>query len=337
MTRRTRSIRLACAVSAACLLGVAPSARAGVPHTPFTVTPVAASTSSPITATWKVDRGLRRGERFGFELTVVPTGTAGTAGTTGTGWTDAGYNCAWTVEVAPRVIRKGSTLRATFRPNAGVHGLLERPRTWCPGTARVVLFRYPFAGDTSTSRFLGLRKVPITLAPGETIPFPQPSVKVTLLPGSTVTATAAGRPDRSTPVTGVLRGVLETPIRPDVHVASLAGALRPASFAPDPLCPGTTPPATFDVAPGTRLDVTGRGPATFGLNLSGGPSQLFGCGAPGGLAGTTTLNLTGTFGREAGLGAVPLAGSAPGFALPDGTQGGLAANLVLNIDISGRG
>ena len=31
-----------------------------------------------------------------------------------------------------------------------------------------------------------------------------------------------------------------------------------------------------------------------------------------------------------------LTGATPGFALPDGTQGGLAANLVLNVDLSGQ-
>lgn len=326
------------AAAAACALAVVPVAQAGVPRTPFNVTPATASTSSPITASWKVDRRLKRGESFGFELSIVPAGTDGTT------WGDFhGYNCTTNFTMRGRVVRKGGTLRVTFRPGGGRHkgiALEESWPTWCPGTARIQLVRYPFEDNTSISRMLGLRKVPITLAPGETIPFPQPAVKVTLLAGSTITATAAGRPDRSTPVTGVLRGILDVPIAPvthqDVKVSGLAGALKPASFAPDPLCPGTTPPATFDVS-GSRLDAAVRGPVTFALNLNGAPSQIFGCGPPGALAGTTSLKLTGTYDlRTTGLGSMTLAGSAPGFALPDGTQGGLAASLVVNVDLSGR-
>ena len=52
----------------ACLAGAAPAGHAGVPSTPFTVEPTIAGTSTAITATWNVDRRLKRGERFGFEI-----------------------------------------------------------------------------------------------------------------------------------------------------------------------------------------------------------------------------------------------------------------------------
>jgi len=326
------------AVAAACALAVAPVAQAGVPNTPFSVTPATASTSSPITVTWKVDRGLKRGQRFGFELyTVAPNATGNAADDF------AGYNCTWEFTMRGRVVRKGGTLRVTMRPGTGYHERMGWDRvwhTWCPGTARIQLVRYPLADESSTTETLGQRTLPITLAPGETIPFDQRSAKVTLLAGSTLTATAAGRPDRSTPVTGVLRGSLEAPIAPvtrqDVHVAGLTGALKPASFAPDPLCPGTSTPARFDVS-GSRLDASVKGPVTLALNLGGAASQIFGCGPPGGLTGTTSLNLTGTYDpKTTGLGSIALTGNAPAFSLPDGTQGGLAANLLVNVDLSGR-
>lgn len=338
-----RTILLACAASAACLAGAAPAAHAGVPSTPFTVAPATAGTSSVITATWKVDRRLKRGERFGFEMSIVaPDGSP----FPGIG---SGYNCTTDTYSPARVVKKGAVLRATFRPGLGRDGP-GRWKTWCPGTARIVLNRYPRGDDTNISRFLGLRTVPITLAPGETLPYTATPVKITLMPGSTVTATAAGRPDRTTPVTGVLRGGLDAPFLPvgANRATSLAGTLTPASFAPDPLCPGSTPPASFSAAPGTRLDMTTQqtvsaqgavstpGTATFTLSLNGAPSQIFGCGPPGALAGTTTLTLTGTAGPRNGFGAVSVTGAAPGFALPDGTQGGLAATLVLNVDLSGR-
>ena len=330
MTRPTRSIQLACAAAAACLLALVPAAQAGVPHTPFKVTPATAGTSSLITASWKVDRRLKRGEGFGFELSVVPSGSDA-------GALD-GYNCVRYADSRPRVVRKGSVLRMTFRPGAGRFGP-EPWKTWCPGTARVLLFRYPQRTDTNVSRFLGLRTVPITLAPGEILPFTSTSIKVTLLPGSTLTATATGRPDRSTPVTGVLRGVVDGPFAPnrDIHVISLAGALTPASFAPDPLCPDTTPPATFDAVPASSaMLLKASGDTTWNLTLNGAPSQLFGCGPAGPLTGTTTLALAGHVGPK-GLLELQQTASVPGIALPGGSQGGLAASLVLNVDLSGTG
>lgn len=317
------------------LLALAPAAQAGVPHTPFKVTPAPASTSSPITATWKVDRRLKRGEKFGFELTVIPTG--------GDGSPSAGYDCATEARVAPRVVRKGRVLRATFRPGVGLPGeLTPRYRTWCPGTAGIVLFRYlaplgPGWGST-TERFLGKRTIPVGLSPGETVPYTATGVKVTLLPGSTVTASAPGRPDRATPVSGVMRGAIRGPFAPnrDVIVEGFMGALQFASFAPDPLCPGTAPPASTDVVGGSRLDILAKGEVRFSLNIGGATSQVFGCGPAGPLVGATTFPLSGTVGPK-GLLEQPLAGDVPGIVLPDGTQGGLAARLLVNIDLSGRG
>lgn len=335
----TGAVRIVLAgVAAAFALAVVPAAQAGVPRPAFSVSPATASTSSPITATWKVDRGLKRGQRFGFEVYVVaPPSFALPTARHDSADNFAGYHCAWLSRTNGRVVRKGRTLRLTFRPNGGRD---ERWPTWCPGTARIDLVRYPIAGNSSATETLAQRTLPITLAPGESVPFERLPVKVSLLAGSSVTAAAPGRPDRSTPVTGVLRGTLDAPIAPvvrrDVRVAGLTGTLRPASFAADPLCPDATPPATFDVA-GSRLDVEFGGPAAFTLNINGAPSQVFGCGPPGALAGTTSLKLTGTFDfRTTALGSIALTGSTPGFDLPGGTRGGLAANLVVNVDLSGR-
>lgn len=314
------------------LLALVPAAHAGVPRTRFTVTPATASTASPITATWKVDRRLKRRETFGFQLTVVPTGSDGAPA--------SGYRCATGARVAPRAVKKGRVLRATFRPGAGLNSY-DRFPTWCPGTARILLFRYytaPGLGYGSSERFLGIRTIPIAVVPGETVPFTPTPVKVTLLPGSTITASAPGRPDRSTPVTGVLRGALSGPFTPnrDIVAEGFTGSVSLASFAPDPLCPGTAPPQVTEAIGGSRLDVLARGEVRLALNLNGAASQVFGCGPPGPPAGATTLPLSGTVGPK-GLLEQSLTGAVSGIVLPGGTQGGLAASLVLNIDLSGRG
>lgn len=313
------------------LLVLVPAAHAGVPRTPFTVTPAAPSISSPITAAWKVDRTPKRGETFGFELMIVPPKGV-----------PIPANCATGARVKARAVRKGRVLRLTFRPGAGMPWLTPRPKVWCTGTAGIILFRYlaPIGpGFSPPERFLGKRTVPIVAAPGEML-VPDTSartpIKITLLPGSTITASAPGRPDRSTPVAGVLRGAttgLFTPNR-DINTDGFLGAVQLASFAPDPLCPGTAPPATTEVVGGSRFDVTTKGAVRFDLNLAGSASQLFGCGPAGAPAGATSFPLTGTVGPK-GLLEQSLTGSVPGIVLPGGTQGGLAANLLVAVDLSG--
>ena len=117
----------------------------------------------------------------------------------------------------------------------------------------------------------------------------------------------------------------------------LDAALAQAVFPPDPLCPDTAPPGKFDAIPASStLLLTASGDATLNLTLSGAASQLFGCGPAGALNGTTTLPLTGHVGPN-GLLDLSVGGSVTGIGLPNGSQGGLAARLVLNVDLSGQG
>lgn len=315
------------------VLSLASAAQAGVPRTPFTITPAAPSVTSPITATWKVDRALKPGEKFGFALTVTRPQA--------TGAPVAGVDCATESRVKARVVRKGQVLRMTFRPGGGMPWLTPRPKAWCTGTAGVILFRYlaPIGpGFEPPERFLGKHTVPIVATPGEVINTTsvRTPVKVTLLPGSSITATAPGRADRSTPVTGVVRGATRGTIvlNGDIAIDGFLGAVHLPSFAPDPLCPGTAPPATTEAIGGSQLDIGANGSVRFDLSLAGSPAQVFGCGPAGALAGATTFPLTGTVGPK-GLTEQALTGTAPGIVLPGGTQGGLVANLTVNIDLSG--
>ena len=161
--------------------------------------------------------------------------------------------------------------------------------------------------------------------------------KLALLPGSTITASATGRPDRSAPVTGTLRGAIPGRFKPntDVRTVFTTGGLTPTAFASDPLCPGSAPPPAFSLGADSAMTLFANGTQRFDLILSGGPSQLFGCGPAGPLAGTTTIPLTGTVGPK-GLLALTLSGLVTGIPLPGGSTGGLAANLVVNLDPSGR-
>ena len=254
-------------------------------------------------------------------------------------------NLACTAESGPQFgrARSGRTVTIRLKPTIGDPGKIGNA-VWCPGTGRIVVSRTVLG--SSTRRVIGRRTVSVRIGIGETAPVEgYVPVKVTVLGGSTLAASATGRPDRSSQLTGVLRGKIPGRFKPttDVQVEQLTGSLTPltselakAVFPADPLCPGTAPPATFDATAASQMALLASGDAKTNLVLNGAPSQLFGCGPTGPLAGTTTLALTGRVGPN-GLLSLSQAGSATGIALPGGSTGGLAASLVLNVDLSGKG
>jgi hypothetical protein len=201
-------------------------------------------------------------------------------------------------------------------------------------------------GGLSTG-WLTRRPLTVRLGPGDSQPQPSStSVKVTLLAGSTLTATVPERPvqptgpahqDRSTPLTGTLHATIPAHITPavDVEEVNFSGAITPVSFAPDPLCSAAAVPPTFDSLASSTMLLAATGTVTWTLVLNGAPSQLFGCGPSGQLSGTTTISLRGVSGAK-GLAELALSGSVPDIALPDGSKGQLTANLVVNVDLSGK-
>ena len=243
--------------------------------------------------------------------------------------------CAYTVTVALRR-SSGGAYGATLKPRAAGPGYSR----WCDGRASIEIRRYG-PGELS-SPVLARRAFPVGAGK---VPLPPSAeqlgvpVKMTVLPGSTITASAPGRPDRSTPVTGTFRGSIPPGFKPNTDVTTnfTTGGLVPSAFPADPLCPGTTAPASFDLAATSPQTLFASGEASMSLVLSGAPSQLFGCGPAGPLAGTTTIPLSGKVVKGVGLLGLPLSGSVGGIPLPGGSTGGLAANLTVNVDLSGQG
>jgi len=283
--------------------------------------PAAPHRTTPITVTWKAKKP-KRGTRYTASISVR---------------NPSGLICA---DVGNPVV-----LHATRN---GFRGTLKgpvaaapwsRPRQWCPGSALVTIRR---AGPGNlVSNVLAGARVTITVGPGETAPREPPlgvPTKVTLLPGSTLTATAAGRPDRSTPLTGTVRGLIPGRFKPntDIEITNSPGTVTPTAFAADPLCPGESPLANTDTVTPSKMVLFASGAATFDLTLNASASQVFGCGPSGAPAGTTTLPLTGKVGPK-GLLELTLSGAITGVPLPGGSTGGLAASLIVNVDLSGKG
>jgi hypothetical protein len=306
-------------------LGIVPGASAK-PRAVLKVAPARPTATTPITVSFKAlklaPKLKESGMYYGAELTIdgrIP-------------------ECS--VSVALRAVR-GGTFAATLKPRE----LSPGARRWCNGVARLEVRRYgPWPWHT---RPLAWREFPVGTGKSDLVPTAESGgvpVKITLLGGSTLTASASDRPDRSAQLTGILRGTIPGRFKPstDVDVEQISGSLTPlasglaqAVFPPDPLCPDTTPPATFDAVPASStMLLKANGDASFALTLNGAASQLFGCGPAGPLAGTTTLPLSGHVGPK-GLLELGLTGNVAGIALPNGSQGGLAANLVANVDLSG--
>jgi len=316
----SRQVSIVVVSAALMALAAAPtSAVAGRSFKPQ-LAPAAPHRTTPITVTWKAKKP-KRGTRYTASISVR---------------NPSGLICA---DVGNPVV-----LHATRN---GFRGTLKgpvaaapwsRPRQWCPGSALVTIRR---AGPGNlVSNVLAGSRVTITNGPGETAPSEPPSVptKVTLLPGSTLSATAAGRPDRSTPLTGTVRGLIPGRFNPntDIQITNSKGIITPTAFAADPLCPGENPLANTDTVTPSKMVLFASGAATFDLTLNASASQVFGCGPSGAPAGTTTLPLTGKVGPK-GLLELTLSGAITGVPLPGGSTGGLAASLIVNVDLSGKG
>lgn len=290
------------------------------------VSPAGPTTSKPITVTWRADRSARKGERFGAEVLLTPDPRYD------------GYDCATHSAAKARPLRRGQTLRQTFYPDAGTLSTGQTTYSvWCPGSLSITLWKFTGA-PFHTEIFLAKRVVQVRLGPGEYLPATPQSLRFTVLPGSTLTATAPGRPDRVIPLSGDARGLTDRRVDPMRRIMSsgFAGSLSAGATDADPLCPGSTPTPVFGIAPATTLTLDPDGATSLSLTLLGRPFQLFGCGGAGPFGDTTTIALTGRAGPPSGFGRIALSGAITGIPLPAGSQGGLAANLLLNVDPSGR-
>lgn len=229
---------------------------------------------------------------------------------------------------APAVGATGPITRAGARRTIVLKpaGSSERPPKWCPGPATVTVRRFP--ANSGAPTIVAARRFRVWIGRGETAPGPADTrAAVRLLADSTVTLSSAGRPDRSTPVNGVFRGLIPSPFAQgeDISITRAGGSLIPVGLTTAPTCPGPAPIRSLDLRAGTGMTLAASGKVTLTLVLNGTPAELTGCGAPRPAAGTTTVTLTGQTG-EKGLLALTL----------DGAADGVALHLLVNVDLSGR-
>jgi hypothetical protein len=282
----------------------AAAAQSTAPGPDLRVAPAAPTRATPLTVSWRAPAA----GTYGVTVTVRPASATRLA-------------CAYGASATSRRALSGRRLVTTLRPTSDPSGT----RQWCTGPATVTVRRFP--ANSGAPQIVAARRVTIRRAPGEFAPGPRNTpAALRLLAGSTVTISAAGHADRTSPVNGVLSGSIPSPFRlnDDISIRGATGGLVPVDLGADPLCAGAVAPRTLQVTPASAVTLRASGRVTFDVVLAGTPAQLGGC-APGPPTGTTTLQLTGQTGAR-GLLALNL----------DGTAQGITLNLLVLVDLSGR-
>ena len=225
-------------------------------------------------------------------------------------------------------VRRGRRISVEFSPvGGGGNG------RFCEGPARVLVRR-----ANVEQRFVLAASRTVQVAPGlddPGVPNDTP-VRVDVLDGSSLLVQAPGRPDRSLPVGGVLRGVLPGKFKPhtDLEPKSLTGQLWLRTVSPDALCAGSLYASELGVPPSAPASMMLRtsGEASMALTLGVAPAALAGCASPP--PGTTPLALSGKIGAQ-GLVRLGLSGSVTGVPISDGVTATVTMNLLVRLDLSG--
>ncbi len=239
------------------------------------------------------------------------------------------------------VARRGQRISVTFDPldRRGWPGTsLLRPvqPRFCPSAGPVIINRidaedHRVIAGTRSFRIIKDKAYPVS----EPLGIP---VKITVLDGSAITVQATGRPDRTFGVGGIVRGEIPGTFQPnsDISVVSMAGDFFLRTFQADAICAGTV--STYLPLPTggpSNLMLKTSGDGIWTLALAVDPLSLAGCPAPAAPA-TTTVTLTGHV-TPVGLLKLPLSGSVTGVPIATGVTATVTVNLLLNVDLSGKG
>ena len=323
------SLRRAVAVAGLLALLLIPSAAGAAQPAGFSVSPKKPLDSQVIKVVWRPSKQPPTGS---YRLDLV-TGDSNTC--------VSSRNVALTFRWRP-----GATIRATLRPTAD-------KKYWCPGAARVRLFRRK--GHNTTL----YEAASIVIEDNSSTENPGPNgtpAKVTLLEGSSMTVKVAGRPDRTSGLTGELRGYIPGKFRPntDIQITLTRGSISATSLPGDPACtpagrqypsaiglyvtpvyPGTLKP-TETLLSGQTMTLLASGSGSLVLTLDQDyVAALTGCKSAGGDAASFPVGFAGQVGPT-GLVQFTITGGTDGLKLSDGATASVVFTLVLKIDLSGK-
>lgn len=312
--RAIGSAVLLVAASVAVLPADAPAARSA--ETLLSVSPAETLGSKPIVVSWHTDRAPRADRKYLIEVQIDGVGPRCVS------FAQAEIEPSW---------KKGATVTATLRANT-----TKRKAWWCTGKGAVRVGAYSGAFTTRLARTLfEVRNDPKSPTPIGPLGMP---VRIDLLAGSALTVKVPGRPDRSAPLSGTLRGFLPGTFRPlsDLRHEDITGTLTVAGLPPDPLCRYNARPTTtsFDSVRATSLVLMASGAGYLTLVPSEDLLGVIGCeGVPP--AAARALVLTGKVG-PAGLVEFRMSGNIGDVQLSDGALATISLALVVKIDLSGK-
>ena len=237
-------------------------------------------------------------------------------------------------------LEKKSDASRTLTGDLAPQGSHIQPYPWCSGRALLSVF-HDNSGSGLPDRRVARRVIKLRPArPSEEL-FGTDAV-IQVLPASTATVTATGRPDRTLEIGGVFAGfipgkfVLNSDYMMRLKPTSAALGVTPSglsvrSLVTDPLCASgaiqTSAPLASSVP--SQLTFLRNGVVTAKLILDADPSTFAGCaGAP---TGTTAIDLTGKLGTSL-LADVLLTGTVAG--LPVGGGVGATVSLALHVKVA---
>ncbi len=287
----------------------------------LTVGPATTLGSKPIVVSWHTDRAPRAGYRYRIELRIDGVGS----------------KCRSRADAAiARLWRKGATVSVALRPNRGSG---SRSRWWCTGKApvRVVAVTGPLSASTTTLArgLLEVHDDPKSPTPTDALGLP---VRVDLLDGSLMTVKVPGRPDRSAPLTGTLRGFLPGRFVPnsDLAISLTRGSITVGALAGDPLCTsnGRTYPTSVGVVGISSLTLFASGVGYLSLIPADDLLAVAGCQGPAPPA-PRPVALVGKVGPT-GLVRFAMSGSVGDLRLSEGVDATASLTLVIRIDLSGK-
>jgi hypothetical protein len=291
-------------------------ARKGATALGLTVSPAQPTTTDSLNVSFTAGK-LARDQRYDVSLSIGASSS----------------NCIATQSIRVKGIRRPGRRVAVVLSPIGVS--TSGSARYCPGRATVVVSRVNVDAKAVT---LAKRTVTVAADDDPGVKTPDTPVRVDLLDGSALLVQAPGRPDRTLPLGGVLRGVIPGKFKPntDIELRSLAGTLWLRTLTPDALCAGSSYATELGVpasAPAT-LALKKVGDASLALTVAVAPTALAGCASPP--AGTTPLAFSGKVG-PLGLTRLGLSAAPAAVTIADGVTATVTATLFVRVDLSGRG
>lgn len=228
--------------------------------------------------------------------------------------------------------RPGARVTVALDPDASQRYLLTSlpvlAGRFCRMTNDVIVGRV-----TPDGVFTRVAKRRLTFQPGPTDPIPgQATTPLRLSFGGTssITVTAPGRPGRTLPVSGVLRGTVpgKATFGADTQGTLTGGALQLSEVVPDPLCAGDRYQPEFPLSSGSSSTLVSlaSGEVKLQLSLAADPLSLAACATPA-APGVTTITLTGQRSKTDQFQPFALTGSVPGVPIGPGVTGTVTLNL----------